>query len=128
MMLVRISLARLNPELRTLKCFNCDGVDRSSSLRLRAALFEASKQGLLNGRLNASASIPIDWPSRRWRDPSLLQPIAVDSVVSLGNISRLQAVSVVARFVLQMEIVPSWIDSLTENNSKGSWNSAADSW
>jgi hypothetical protein len=30
-----------------------------------AALFEASKQGLLNGRLNASASIPIDRPSRR---------------------------------------------------------------
>jgi hypothetical protein len=45
MMLVRISLARLNLELRTFKCFNCDGVDRSSSLRLRAALFVASKQG-----------------------------------------------------------------------------------
>jgi hypothetical protein len=33
MMLVRINSARLNLEMRTFECFNCDGVDKSSSHR-----------------------------------------------------------------------------------------------
>jgi hypothetical protein len=72
-----------------------------------APLSKASKQGLLNRRLNGSASIPVDRLSRRWRHPCLLRlrgrfgPI---SIGILGNILRWQAVSVVERLVLQGDV------------------------